>query len=286
MVQGDVHPSTEATVEEITHASVTAPPQHPAAATNLSSDVSDSILLNNRKESLPPIVFPTNSPNSSSPVRILTIDDCANISAHLMSMLNMSSLPPRPPPVVFPATPSGNVSHMISLLTAKSTSATGAEADDMTHSKKYDGQYDVDDVKGIGKKYNHTKENQTKNVTKPPGFVDAKKDSKIDSNKNVTKSPTPEVNNKTAAAEDVKSKATPIPEMKNMTDFTEKTEKVHKGEAKLIVLATQQPEAPTPLKSNSTLREVGKTLAAIMVTIVGTASMLFLGFLTWRRISR
>lgn len=245
------------------------------AESNSSSDVSDSTPVggNNKTATLPPKVFPTNSPNSSVP--IVTIADCTNVTRFLASANDNSSSAP----VYVPTPPS-----------SATAASADAEAYDMVNSKRYDGEYDVDEVKGIAKKYNHTKE--VKNVTKPPSVVDSKKDAKVDSNKNGTKSLTPEVtiNNKTvtaATAEDAsKTEAKSSAENRNKTAVAVgKTEEERKVEANTVVTEPPQIVLP-PQKSGSTLREVGRTLAAILVTIVGTASMLFVGFLMWRRISR
>lgn len=260
-------------------------------ATTAASDVEDMSL--GAESHMPPIVFPTVSANSSSSVPICTIDDCRNITtSHIMSVLtNMSSLSP-----AYSATPTAS--------SRDTTSVSAIEVDDMLHDKKYKGQYDLDKPnEDAAKKYNHTKE--TKNATKSSvaggsGVVGTKKEdtSENSTTKSSSSPQTPEVviNNKTTATVDDGSGKTETakPENKNKTNSTTlgKTEGAHKGEATLIVpVTTTQPSSQRELedaapRKSSTLREIGKTLAAILVTIVGTASVLFVGFVMWRRISR
>lgn len=260
------HPTSlpEITVEQTKPVAITAPP-YSAPESNLTTGASHTTSPN-KTVTQPPMKFPPNS--SGAP--IFSINDCPGMQSHLLSSNKENSTEPVSAPTN-PATP-------------------GDEAYNMRHTK-YSGGLDVDEInKNVSKKYNNTKE--AKNVTKPPVVIDSKKDSKIDYNANETIASPPEINtNKTSAVEYRNTtEIKPIPDSKNKTNVAvRKSEEVHKGEATLIVTESPNREpvhAEEPQKSTSTLREIGKTLAAIMVTIVGTASMLFVGFVMWRRISR
>lgn len=126
-----------------------------------------------------------------------------------------------------------------------------SEAFDMTHSKKYYGQYDLDDEKHIAEKMNKTK-TETPVKSDPKSQVDV--------------SPTLDKNG---------PKSMPANKNSGITGVLSSTSNV--------VAISSAVLSSKPSKSESMLQPL-KAVAATMMTIVGMTILGVAGFLLWRRI--